>query len=202
MELTADELEQVIKDVLKSISKEGEKGRDGYVDPEVKPNGFCNTTASDFSKPSKEGNATKKQGSSNMGPWTSESALRAFIGKIIRESIKVKHIPKKQAKVSAPFNAARIQVGESGDIMNHTIPAWHSTKKGGSVWEDVEAWYRPKTEKKTRSQNRFESKVFNNIQESRTRFDKNINDINGFKNEKRVQLYKESLSNLRGLKRK
>jgi len=197
MELTAEELEEVIKSVIKSIGEEGEKGRDGYVDDEVKPNGYCKTPASDFSEPSEEGNITKKQGSSNMGPWTSESVLRAFISKIIRESIKVKHIPQKQAKLSAPYNAARIQVGEAGDIMNSTVPAWHSTKKGGTVWEDIDAWYRPKTQHKTRSQAKFEGNMLDSVYEARTCEKKDCcSDDEDIKSERRVQIYKESLSNL------
>lgn len=143
MELTVEELKEVIKNVLKSIKEEGQKGRDGYVDDDVQPNGFGTDENLDFSQDatrSKEGNLYKRQGAANMGPWTSESVLRAVVREMLKEEFNMKPIPNAKAKSCAPFSG-RASVGKKGSVGNIAIPEWKTTKKESSVWEDLARWY-------------------------------------------------------------
>jgi len=148
MELTIEELADIVKNVVESIKEEGEKGRDGYVDETAKPNGFSNVAALDFSQTSEEGNFYKKQGASNMGPWTSESVLRKVIRNMVRESFELKHMPNSKSKQSAPFNT-RANVGEQGSVGNIKMSEWKSTKNG-KVWEQLAHWYDVKENKSTK----------------------------------------------------
>lgn len=81
----------------KNSDTEGQKGRDGYVeeeeDPYCQPHGYKHGYATDFSERlsdcTEDGNLYKRQGNANMGPFTSESAVRAYIrDSILREMSK------------------------------------------------------------------------------------------------------------------
>ncbi|MHA1951896.1 MAG: hypothetical protein ACW987_18775 [Candidatus Thorarchaeota archaeon] len=150
MNLTIKELKSVIQEVLKNLEEEGQKGRDGYNCDDVQPRGFSHGGAMDFSKDSEslEGNRYKRQGSSNMGPWTNESLLRSVIRNMITESFKLKPMPNSKAKTSAPFNA-RASVGTKGSVGNIGMAEWKSTKKEGSVWENLAHWYNVPTVKES-----------------------------------------------------
>jgi len=164
MELTIKDLQEVIKAVLKNIKEEGEKGRDGYKfdeDEPIQPRGFSHSDSADYTIPSQEGSRYKKQGSANFGPFT-EGMLRTIVRATIKESITMKPVPSKKGQVSAPFNKAKIEVGE--DVK---IPAWNSTKKGGSVWEDLGHWYDVPGAKKPNVR-KLESNIMDDVYADRT----------------------------------
>jgi hypothetical protein len=158
MELTAKELQEVIKEVLKAMKEDGEKGRDGYKDEDTQPRGFSKSEVGDYSRTSEEGNRYKRQGDANFGPYT-ESVLREFISMTIRESVKIKPMPNSKAKASAPFNQAKISFSE--DLK---IPAWTSTKKESAVWEELGRWFDiPGAKKSNGGIKKMESNILQNV---------------------------------------
>lgn len=146
MNLSIKELKDVIEAVLKNMEEDGLKGRDGYkseCDDETKPRGFSPGGQMDFSQDATNslgGNRYKRQGASNMGPWTNETTLRAVIKSMIIESFKMKPVPNSQLKLSAPFDT-RVTVGKKGSVGNVQPPEWKTTKKEGTVWENLANWY-------------------------------------------------------------
>lgn len=169
MQLTIDELKTVIRDVARNLIEKkakadkkgkkgkkddrGEKGRDGYVEEDIQPVGFGSGGKMDFSKDAKEsleGSRYKRQGNSNMGPWTSESALRSIVRAVMAEEFKLKPMPNVRAKESAPYNV-RSHVGEQGSVGNPKMEGWKTTKQDSTVWEQLAHWYDVPTMKESRS---------------------------------------------------
>jgi len=155
MKLTIEELKSVIRKVARNLvekkakddkkkDEKGKKGVDGYVDEDVSPRGFSSGGNLDFSQPlstsTKEGNRLQRQGKSNMGPWTSESALRAIVKHTMMEEFKLKPMPNAKMKESAPYNT-RVHMGKQGSMSNPKMEGWKTTKKEGAVWEQLAHWY-------------------------------------------------------------
>lgn len=111
MQLTNEELAELIVQALKDLSKEGERGRDGYaVDPEnpTQPRGYAAGGPSDYSVKSQEPFDYKVQGNANCGPYTAESFQGSMLQNILIEraaetSKLSKNSSKMKDKTFAPF---------------------------------------------------------------------------------------------------
>lgn len=169
MDLTVDELKKVIEAAIKEFAEAGKKGRDGYQqceDDPTQPRGFGKAVAGDFTQKSAEGNRYKIQGSSNMGPYTSEGAILKVVESVLRE--RLKPMPSKRMEASAPYNASQAKIGEAGSVGNTSMPDWKSTKKAKK--ESSENWYDTKDMKKTRGKmKKIESNILQGVYEERTK---------------------------------
>jgi len=168
MRLSINELKKVIREAVKKVKKKEErvnkKGVDGYESSaEEQPKGWAYAELGDLSKSAVSGSLYKRQGSANFGPYTSESAIRAVArAEIIRE-FDMHPISNSKSKASAPFNK-RASVGETNSLMSVKLPEWNTTKKQGSVWEDLGRWYDiPGAKKANSSQKNFESNILKNV---------------------------------------
>jgi hypothetical protein len=168
MKLTVDELTEVIRGAIKQFSEAGKKGVDGYLaeDDPVQPRGFGKAEAHQFDKPLEKKNLYKRQGNSNMGPFTAEAAIRAIARDVVKESFETSKIPNKHAKSSAPF-AGMARVGSEGSVGNVVMPEWRG-KKSATVWEDLGRWYDvgPK-KKKSKAKKAHESNILQGVYEGR-----------------------------------
>lgn len=106
MKMRLEELKAIIKEAVKEIKNEidldkswasplqadteGKKGRDGFEEPSD-PSGYTKSSTGDFSERLSnlgDGNLYQRQGAANMGPFTSESALRGFVRDfLVREAM-------------------------------------------------------------------------------------------------------------------
>lgn len=164
MNLTIEELKKVIETVIKEFAEAGQKGRDGYQQDEdcpVQPRGFGKSEALDFTQTSEEGNRYKRQGASNMGPFTSEAAIRAIAKDVLNEAFKP--MPSKRMESSAPFNGGQAKIGENGSVGNVSMPDWKTTKK--SKKESKGNWY--DTEGMKKKTQKVESNILQGVYEAR-----------------------------------
>lgn len=81
MKMNIKELRALISTELRE-AKRKKKDAD-----EIQPQKYQEDENFDFSEPQGSANRYKKQGASNIGPYTSENALRLFVRQCIRESI-------------------------------------------------------------------------------------------------------------------
>lgn len=97
MKLTMNELRKIVEQELVEARKKTKKKDD-------EPVGYKTAEALDFSKPQGEKNRYKRQGASNLGPYTSEGALRFFVRECIQRSLVEKAMNFKKLKSSLKKN--------------------------------------------------------------------------------------------------
>lgn len=95
MKIQLKELRQMVFEVLEEDKKKTKKEKDAE---RMQPKGYQKDEKLDFSEPQGVNNLYRRQGASNIGPYTSESALRLFIRECIRQNVSEKRIDFKTLK--------------------------------------------------------------------------------------------------------
>jgi hypothetical protein len=102
MKITIKELKAMIQREVVAEAKRKKVKKEDQPANKVQPAGYQKPEVLDFSKPENQNHRLKIQGASNIGPYTSEGALRLMVREAIRSSIsKVvveKHIGFKKLK--------------------------------------------------------------------------------------------------------
>lgn len=88
MKMKLSELRGIVADVVSEARRKKPKKPKKTDDaPDTQPHGYMSDPKLDFSRPLDDENLYRRQGASNLGPYTSEGAIRLVIRQMISEAI-------------------------------------------------------------------------------------------------------------------
>lgn len=105
MKIQLKELRRLVSEVIEEDKKKTKKEKDAE---KMQPKGYQKDEKLDFSQPLGANNLYKRQGASNIGPYTSEGALRLFIKECIRQNMNEKQIDFKTLKNALTKRTSKI----------------------------------------------------------------------------------------------
>lgn len=87
MKLTIEQLRHLVMEEINEAKKKSKKKAPEKKDVATTGTGYKKDDLLDMSKPLGDKNLYKRQGASNFGPYTAESALRLFIRECLKEAV-------------------------------------------------------------------------------------------------------------------
>lgn len=131
MKISIEQMKEMVTEVISEAKKKKKKkGDDSPLNP------------LDFSEPLGELNLYKRQGASNIGPFT-EHALRTVIKRMLREAlgeIEIKPVDKDKTKVSSPYTGQVVSKDSKDTVVDPKL-ADSKWKPGKGAWEQADHWY-------------------------------------------------------------